>query len=177
MAALDEALRFGGFVMAHAAWIASSLATGELICPFAVVTTGDARKVIPFEAETQAAAIENGKHSFEDLKWSVDAWALAREGLFSVLGRDQPKIDSLLVSSWVKGLDEPIILRQLFRPKEKGGFGLIGQIVVAIHGMIPSDEVHAQLLLPAMEGVCSHPHGSGWERWSRPAPHVIGQRL
>ena len=169
MVPLEEALRFGGFVMAHSAWIASDLEKGELVCPIAVITKGDSRKVIPFEAATQAEAVESGKRSFDDLKSSVDAWALAREGLFSIAGSDQPKIDSLVVSSWVKGLDEPIILRQLFRPKEKGGFGLIGQIIVAIHGVVPSCEVHARLLLPAMQGISSHPHGSSWERWSSSA--------
>src|SRR5450631_2284473 len=167
MAVLEEALRFGGFVMAHAAWIASDLEIGELICPIVVITKGDTREVIPFEAETQAGAIENGKRSFEDLKSSVDAWALAREGLTSILGSDQPKMDSLAVSSWVKGLDEPIVLRQTFRPKGKGGFNLLGPMVIAIHGLIPEDEVHARLLPPVMEGVSSHPHGSNWEHWSK----------
>jgi hypothetical protein len=165
MVPLEEALRFGGFVMAHAAWIASDLEKGELVCPIAVITKGDSRKVIPFEAATQAEAIESGKRTFDDLKSSVDTWALAREGLFSVVGSDQPEIDSLVVSSWAKGLDEPIILRQLFRPKEKGGFGLIGQIVLVVHGMVPPDDAHAKLLFTAMQGVRSHPHGSSWERW------------
>jgi len=54
MVPLEEALRFGGFVMAHSAWIASDLEKGELVCPIAVITKGDSRKVIPFEAATQA---------------------------------------------------------------------------------------------------------------------------
>ena len=154
--------------MAHAVWIVSDLGAGELLCPIAVVTQGDGRKVIPFEAATQEEAIETGKLSFEQLRSSVDKWALAREGFYSLLGAGQPQTDVLTVSSWAKGLDEPIVLRQLFLPADKGGFTLVGPITISIHGLELDDSLQARFLAIAMEGVGSHPHGADWEHWSLP---------
>jgi hypothetical protein len=172
MAALENAVRFGGFVMAHAVWIVSDLAEGELLCPIAVVTQGDGRKVIPFEAATQAEAIERGKFSFEQLRSSVDTWALAREGYYALLGSDRADTDVLTISSWAKGLDEPLTLRQLFLPAGRGGFSLIGPISVSIHGVALEDPIQSKFLSIAMEGVLSHPRGGEWERWCLPKNKV-----
>ena len=166
MSALENAVRFGGFVLAHAAWIASDLQDSELICPIVVVTRGDAREVIPFEAESQAEAISMGNASLEELKNSVDAWALAREGLFSIPNGDAGKKDVLTVSSWVEGLDEPITLQQLFNPNSKGEFGLIGGLIISVHGQIPPEDTHSKLRHIAMQGVIQHPHGKEWNRWA-----------
>ena len=67
-----RAVRFGGMVLAHAAFVASDLAEGELICPFAIITKDDRRQVVPFEAESQAEAVANGKASLGELKSQVD---------------------------------------------------------------------------------------------------------
>jgi len=53
MSPLDDALRFAGFALAHAAWVISDLESGELLCPIGVVERGDTREVVPFEAESQ----------------------------------------------------------------------------------------------------------------------------
>jgi hypothetical protein len=163
---LEDALRFGGFTLAHATWIVSDLEEGELLCPIAVVTKDDERKVIPFESDSQAEAIERGKNSLEELKDSVDRWAFAREGLLSIEETNDPKQDVIAVSAWVQGLDEPIILQQIFKPKASGIFSLIGPIRIAIHGQRPTEDVQLGLRLIAMQGVASHPHGSQWRRWA-----------
>lgn len=94
----NRAVRFGGMVLAHAAFIASDLAEGELICPFAIVTKDDRREVVPFEAESQAEAVESGKASLAEFKDQIDYWGLGREGLWSE--PDAPeKTDVLIVST------------------------------------------------------------------------------
>ncbi len=164
--ALEDALRYGGFVLAHAAWIASDLGAGELICPIAVIQKGVVREVIPFEAESQVQAINRGKASFDEFKDDVDAWAFEREGIFSIAGGDAARKDVLTVSSWVKQLDEPITLQQLFRPKAKNGFCLVGDLMISIHRAIPPDDVHGRLRTIVMEGVSLHPQGGNWNYWS-----------
>lgn len=77
----DNVICHAGLVMAQAANIASVLDVGELICPFAVVTKGDSRESINFEAATQDQAISEGWASLEKYKEYFDLWALAREGL------------------------------------------------------------------------------------------------
>jgi hypothetical protein len=71
MALLEDAVRLGGMVLAHAARIASELEDGALICPFAIIQTGDQREVVPFESDSQAESIERGKASFQDFSREV----------------------------------------------------------------------------------------------------------
>jgi hypothetical protein len=128
MAHFEDAVRFGGTVLAHAAWIASDLEDGALVCPFAIIQTGGEREVIAFESDSQAESIELGKASFQDYKERVEFWSFAREGLLSYVGSDGPKVDVLTVSVWGQGLDEPLMLRQRFNSNAKGGFKLVGPI-------------------------------------------------
>jgi len=94
----DDVIRHAGLVIAHAANIASALSIGEF-CPFAVVTKGDSRESIEFEAPTQDEAISEGWASLEKYKEHFDLWAFAREGL--VRGPDG-KEDALVVAAWTR---------------------------------------------------------------------------
>jgi hypothetical protein len=130
MNTLDDAIRFGGLVMAHAAWIVSDIEEGSLLCPFALLQTGDERHVVAFESESQAESVERGKASFDEQRGIVDFWGFAREGLLSNLGSDEAKVDVLTVSSWKRGLDEPVVLRQCFVPNTQGSFRLLGPLEI-----------------------------------------------
>ncbi|MBB5315447.1 hypothetical protein [Tunturibacter empetritectus] len=162
MALLEDAVRFGGMVLAHAAWIASQLEDGALVCPFAVIQTGNQREVVPFESDSQAESIERGKASFQDFSRKVDLWSFAREGLRSYPGSDETKVDVLTVTAWKRGLDEPIVLQQAFIPRATGKFKLLGSLDVSIHGMIPPEPMHSVLRTIALEGARQHPQGDSW---------------
>jgi len=166
MALFEDAVRFGGLVMAHTAYVASDLEHGALICPFSVIETEGERQIIAFESDSQAESIERGKASFEDYKNTVELWSLAREGLLSFVGSNEPKQDVLTVSAWKTGLDEPVTLHQCFRPKSSGDFRLIGYLTVSIHGMKPPEPAHSALVSIALEGVRQHPQGKLWEAWA-----------
>jgi hypothetical protein len=166
MALLEDAVRFGGMVLAHAAWIASELEEGELVCPFAIIQTGSEREVVPFESNSQAESIERGKASFQDFSRKVDLWSFAREGLRSYLGPDDTKVDVLTVTAWKRGLDEPIVLQQAFIPRATGRFKLLGSLEVSVHGMIPPEPTHSVLRSIALQGVGQHPQGDSWTSWS-----------
>jgi hypothetical protein len=165
MAPFEDAVRFGGMVLAHAAWIASDLEDDALICPFAIIQTGGEREVVAFESDSQAEPIERGKASFQDYKERVEFWSFAREGLVSYVGSDEPKVDVLSVSSWKHGLDEPLILQQRFVPRMRGAFRLVGPIDVIVHGMIPPEPAQSAIRLIALQGVKQHPHGELWATW------------
>jgi hypothetical protein len=166
MSPLHDALRFGGFVLAHAAWIVSDLEVGELLYPIGVIEVGDSREVIPFESQSQEESIRLGKQRMEELSSSVDRWAFAREGLRSTLGSDLPKQDVLSVSAWSSDLDEPIILGQIFSPRSAGKFALLGPISIVIHGMICTEEIRSKLMPVVSAGISQHPHGGHWPKWS-----------
>jgi len=154
----DNVARHAGLVMTQAASIASVLEVGELICPFAVITKGENRQSIAFEAATQDEAISKGWDSFETLKTQVDIWSLAREGLER---GPNGKVDVLVVVAWTYGMIEPAVFTQQFSPKTKGVFALLGPI--AIHDQ-PSSELD-RIAASFSEGIQTHPKGHLWATW------------
>ena len=151
--------------MAHAALIASDLAEGELICPFAIVTKDDQRELIPFESESQVESIESGKASLDELRDQIDFWSLGREGLWSDPESSSGKTDVLVVSAWTHGLDAPITLMQRFRPACSGNFSLLGTVDVILDGNILADDRAAPLRALVAEGIAQHPNDVPWSSW------------
>jgi len=161
----ERAVRFGGMVLAHAAFIASDLPEGELICPFAIITKDDRRQVVPFEAESQAEAVENGKASLEEMKSQVDYWGFGREGLWSHPDDGDNKTDVLTISTWTHGMEDPIILMQRFRPTASGQFALLGMVEIVIAGhILPPDKARSLRSLVS-DGVAMHPSEVPWASW------------
>ena len=156
----DTLLRHAGLVMTQVASIASVLKDGELVCPFAIITKGEDRQSIEFEALSQDEAVSDGWASLEKYKGHFDLWAFAREGLIN--GPDG-KEDVLLVAAWTHGMLGPVVFLQRFLPRAKGGFALVGPIVA-------QDQPEAELGRIAdafMEGVREHPKGHLWDLWHR----------
>ncbi len=166
MAPLNSAIWFGGLVMAHAAWIVSDMEEGSLLCPFAMLQSGDDRWVIAFESESQHESVQQGKASLAEHSAAVDFWGFAHDGLLSYPGWVEKKVDVLTVSSWRRGLDEPIILRQRYVPNVQGRFRLLGSIEIAIHGMVAPEPAQTTLNSLAMSGVEDHPHGDLYGTWT-----------
>ncbi len=162
MIPLEDALRFGGITLAHAAWIASDLHDGELVCPIVIAEKDDSREILACEASTQHEAVELGTQKTKELMSAdVDRWAFAREGLI-----DDPestdKADVLLVSCWSKGLDEPVKVLQTFAPNGPGSFRLIGPPVIFIHEHACTEPTQSKLRMFMKRGIESHPHASMW---------------
>ncbi len=154
----EAAARHAGLVMTHAAAIASVLEPEELICPFVVVAKGEDRQSIEFEADSQDEAVSKAWDSLEEYKSRVDLWALAREGLSTV---DGVKVDVLVVAVWMPGMPEPVVFVQGFRPRCKGGFGLVGAVEVQD---VPLETIEV-IGRSFMEGVDAHPKGHLWQEW------------
>jgi hypothetical protein len=161
---LERAIRFGGMVLAHAALVASDLPKGELICPFAIIIKDDRRQVVPFEANSQAEAVENGKASLAELKDQIDYWGFGREGL-----RSEPdaaeKTDVLIVSTWTHGMEEPAILLQNFRPATTGQFMLLGTVDVVLGGQVLVADKAVPLRALVSDGIAMHPSQVPWASW------------
>lgn len=160
---ISEAVaKHAGLVMAHAAVIASALESGELICPFVVVTKGGNRQSIEFEAETQDEAIDRAWSSLAEYRDHIDLWAMAREGLMST---EEGKNDVLVVSAWKHGMNEAIVFCQQFRPKIHGVFAIIGPVIV--QSKLNSDELGI-VGRWFLEGILEHPQGERWHSWLVP---------
>jgi hypothetical protein len=147
-------------VMAHAAVIASVLEPGQLICPFAVLAKDGNRESLEFEAESQEKAVALGWESLEKYKDHFDVWAFAREGLVS---GPNGKEDVLVVATWTHGMGEPVVFTQGFLPIAKGGFSLVGPVVV--EGQPETDLPRIRELFYA--GIDKHPKGHLWASWRR----------
>lgn len=157
--------RFGGFVLAHAALIASNQDKGELICPFAVVAKDDNRQLIDFEAATQEEAVAKGKASLDEYREHVDFWSFAREGLYSVIDQPGPKTDVLLVSAWAPGMIDTIEIMQQFVPSYPGPFVLLGEPDIFIDGKVQREEAATSVRSLVSEGIKQHPKGNRWATW------------
>jgi hypothetical protein len=160
----ERAVQFGGMVLAHAAYIASDLPEGELICPFAIITKDDRRQVVPFEAESQAEAVASGKASLAELKDQIDYWGFGREGLWSEPGSTE-KTDVLMVSSWTNGMEEPVILMQRFRPAATGQFLLLGVVDIVLDGHVLTSDKADPLRTLVSDGIAMHPSQVPWASW------------
>lgn len=166
MGPLDSAIWFGGLVISHAAWIASDIEEGSLLCPFAIIQTGDERRVVAFESESHAKSVQQGKASLSEYRDTADFWGFARDGLLAYPESAQQEVDVLTVSSWGQGLDEPVILRQRYMPKKRGRFKLLGSIEIAVHGLIVPEPAQTSFRSLAISGVESHPRGVLWQNWT-----------
>src|SRR5579875_1249359 len=156
-----EILKHAGLVMAHAAAIVSRLKPGELICPFAVLTKGENRQSIAFEAATQDEAVSQGWDSLKKYKGCFDLWAFAREGLAK---GDHGKVDVLVVAAWTRGMSEPVVFTQDFVPPDAGEFALVGP--VAIIGKNHGDDLERIKQL-FNGGIAEHPEGDRGAAWHR----------
>ena len=154
--------KHAGLVMAHAAAIASVLKPGELICPFAVVTKGDNRQSIDFEAETQDEAIVRAWASLTEYQGYIDLWAMAREGL---IAGESGKDDVLVVAAWTHGMPEPVVFSQRFCPTSRGDFSITGPVMVRADLDAPSLRIVGEWFL---QGVAEHPQGERWGSWLVP---------
>lgn len=164
MSPLDDALRFAGLALAHAAWIASDLEQDQLICPIAITESLGIRQVIPFEANTQEEAVQTGLQKTKELV-DVDRWAFIREGLITIADSTS-KTDVIMVSSWSKGIDEPITVVQGFARSHPGPFRLVGPPIAAFHGIICEGPTMSKVQPFIEAGIASHPQGKMWMTWS-----------
>jgi len=159
----ESLILLAGFALAHAVWSVSDLPKGELLVPLAMVEESGQRKLLRFEADTQEVAIAKGKALLAQQEQSLDSWAFAREGQFKEGDR---YVDVISVSAKVRGMAEPIVFVQRFRPFSTGQFQLIGDPMVIISGNVLPQSEAALYLKSLREGVNSHAKVAPlWQGW------------
>ena len=75
------------------------------------------------------------------------------------------KVDVLVFAAWGSDMAEPAMLIQQFLPKKKGGFTLLGPLV--IQGLPESELPRAARSVSA--GIEDHPKGHQWHEWKNSA--------
>jgi hypothetical protein len=158
-----QALEYAGFVLVHCAAIADSNRDGELICPFAVVTGADGRRVIDFESDTQQEAVAKGWASLNEARTSQVWWAFGREGIYRE--PDGKGTDVLTVSVWLPRMTHHYSVTQRFGRGGDQELYLIGDPELLEHKTDLAGSV-VRWDQPALaRGIASHPQGSRWAEW------------
>jgi hypothetical protein len=157
------AYKLAGFVLLHALWIASDLPSDEVLVPFAICEGSEGRRLVHFEADTQAQAIENGKSFISSPPQEFVRCAFARDGRAQTAAGYR---DVISVSIFERGSDKQPIVHQ-FYSVEQNSLGLLGPIRTSEEEV--SSQPGLEGLLPTMEaGMRDHPEAfSLWESWKK----------
>ena len=160
----EPAVLLAGFALAHSVWSVSDLTGSDLLVPVAVVEARGERHLQRFGAATQADAIATGKLAMRNATSTSDAWAFARDGAI-VEGGD--RVDVLTVEFWGRGMNDPAVLLQKYRPAAtQEGFRLLGDPVLVIDGSVQSSDLITAVLKVVAAGIQSHKQAAGrWDGW------------
>lgn len=159
----EEALEYAGFVLAHCAAIADSNRAGELICPFAMVTGADGRRVIDFESDSQHEAVAKSWASLNEAKSNRNWWAFGREGIYRQA--DGTGTDVLTVSVWLPRMSHHYSITQRFGRGRGQELHLIGKPELLEHKTDLAESVTSWNQQAIARGIASHPHSSRWGEW------------
>jgi hypothetical protein len=138
-----------------------------LLCPLAIVEGLDGeRRLLRFEAETQAEAVERGKAAVRDASSDAAMWAFARENLSRSLTTGAVA-DVLSVDFWARGMSAVTTLIQPFaRRTHATGFKIQDGRALVVNGVILAPDEAASSLAAIDLGVRSHPRVSElWASW------------
>jgi hypothetical protein len=170
MASLSaEALFLAGFALAHAAWSVSDTSPDELLCPLVFLERGDERRLVRFEAETQAKAISAMKDAMGAAMREEEAFAAASEGTWRPNGIGSDSEDVITVDFWAPGMDAAATTLQPFRRAQiESRFTLLTQPRLVLNGVMVNQDDAAPALELLLEGVRSHSAvHSLWDSWLR----------
>jgi hypothetical protein len=161
----DKSIEYAGFVLTHCAAIADDNREGELICPFAVITSSAGREVLNFESETQEEAVSKGWASFAEAKRKGVWWAFGREGIYRA--PDGTGTDVLTVTVWTPQMKLHHSFTQRFGRRSDQGIRLIGATELLKHEGEYAEPVERWNQSALRRGIESHAQGARWEEWSR----------
>lgn len=158
-----QALEYADFVLVHCAAIADSNRNGELICPFAVVTGADGRRVVDFESDTQQKAVAKGWASFDEARAHRVWWAFGREGIYREPGGKGT--DVLTVTVWLPGMKHHYSITQRFGRGGSQGPCFVVEPELLVHKTDLAEPVARWDQSALARGIASHPHGTRWAQW------------
>jgi hypothetical protein len=155
-----------GFTLAHAALTASQLKDGAPLMPLAVVQREGKTRLTRFIGETQFDAITTGKAYMAQLAGTADAWAFARDGLWSNEGVAG---DAISVDFWVRGMNNPATIVQLYEPVARfPRFRLVGNPMLIAQGRVRTDDKAELTVATILQGVEANilaaPRWQGWKK-------------
>lgn len=173
----DSVLHLAGFALAHAAWSVADAPHADLLVPFIIVRSDGQQELIPFEAETQDEAIEEGKRAAARLAGRADAWAFAREGTLRT--RDGGSAQDVLIVEF-GGADVAgryVLIQPYERSTEGRAFGIVGDPILTLAGEVLGADDVRWVLAGVEQGIREHAAVTPlWSAWRRESAAGSGQR-
>lgn len=152
----EDSARLAGFALAHAAWSVSEVSDEPLLVPFVVVEHDGARELMHFEADTQEAAIAEGKRAVQVLSARVNGWAFARDGLLRTRGADSAQHVLVVEFGYGEGKD-PVTVLQPYAPVAAGGpLRILGDPMITRGGEVAGPDEAAVWIRLLHEGIGQH---------------------
>lgn len=156
-----QALKLGGFLLAHATWIIADLGPGENYVPQALCLKNGKLVLNVFEADSQVEAVANGKAFMEKEAAQYDGCAFARDG---VIRKGDKPVDVLTIDMAGES-GSPFIT--LIQPYSKDShLRLLGlEVFLTTNGDVV-DQTATEALTPIVrEGASSH--SAALENWTK----------
>lgn len=160
----EVVLTLAGFVLAHAAWNAADLPKGKLLAPFVVVQQNGERELTRFEDRNPIEAVSKARDFIQLLDEKVDAWAMARQGIVTLDGRE---LDVLIIEYWSRGIPETnTIMQEIRPPARRVGFKIIGPPLIFLDGEIQESSDAEDMISIIEMGIEEHTQaGPLWTKW------------
>lgn len=151
-----EALAFyTGYAFCQAVNVQNVIEADALMVPFVVHWKGFQPTAIPYSAPTQAEAVALAMSAREHQSSEFTGWSFGRDGLVTL--SNGSKHDVLLIEASVPGIQEPIMLYQLYKQKP---FTLVEHFNFQNHPQIRrTQEENAEFMVYFRRGLVSHPFG------------------
>jgi hypothetical protein len=153
-----------GFALAHAAYVASTFEGPAGLMPLAVVAREGKTMLSWFAADTQFDAITEGKAEMAKLGATADVWAFARDGIWD---EETVPTDAISVDFWVKGMNAPATVVQLYESLAKHGhFRLLDEPKLITLGKVRLDDKARLTIAAILQGIRHHPQAAIlWPGW------------
>jgi hypothetical protein len=156
------ALKLTGFLMAHAFWITSELAEGELYVPQAFCEARDgSRELFVFEAETQLEAVNKGKIFLTEKATQFERCAFARDGQANP---GDGYVDVLIIDIVEGNMPSKLTIIQPYTAPARGNLQLLGDELLLTESGELSPEFVGQTIKSIRGGADSHSGAS--EVWA-----------
>lgn len=158
---IEQALFWGGFLLAHSADNLSYIDEVKVLTPFSICFKAGEIHTQFHTGRTQAEAIAKAKDDLGANSAQCEAWAFAREGRLDENGKH---LATLSVSAWATGMKTPIDIIQRFERSPR--FRLIEEPWLALDGKILDSTESPPLLTVLRHGISRHEDGGPkWDSW------------
>lgn len=184
MIASEKLIEVAGFVLAEALWEASQAAgAGRAFEPLGGVVQDDQFQWVQFATESEEFS-DAGTQAIDYLIEHSDeyqAWAVAEDKLVVRISKsdrkkfaaneisagDLPVSDTVVVTAWEQGLEEPLTIQQVYEPKSSGRFRILGTPQFAMGGETLSEALSSSCIEPLRSGFMNNERAArDWESWT-----------